>query len=110
VHSDLKAVAFGKAAGNLADKVVIDCTNPLKPDFSGLTIGHTTSGAEQVAEWAKGAKVFKAFNQTGFNNMANPVFDGQRAVIFVCGDDAAQKPTVLKLVRTTLGALATAPS
>jgi predicted dinucleotide-binding enzyme len=86
-----------KAAGNLTGKVVIDCTNPLKPDFSGLTIGHTTSGAEQVAEWAKGAKVFKAFNQTGFNNMGNPVFDGQRAVIFVCGDDAAQKPTVLKL-------------
>jgi predicted dinucleotide-binding enzyme len=87
-----------KAAGNLAGKVVIDCTNPLKSDFSGLAIGHTTSGAEQVAEWAKGAKVFKAFNQTGFNNMANPVFDGQRAVIFVCGDDDAQKPTVLKLV------------
>jgi predicted dinucleotide-binding enzyme len=50
-----------------------------------------------VAEWAKGAKVFKAFNQTGFNNMADPTFDGQRAVMFVCGDDDAQKPTVLKL-------------
>ena len=87
-----------QAAGNFAGKVVIDCTNPLKPDFTGLTIGHTTSGAEQVAEWAKGAAVFKAFNQTGFNNMSNPVFDGQRAVIFVCGDDAPHKPTVLKLV------------
>jgi 8-hydroxy-5-deazaflavin:NADPH oxidoreductase len=50
-----------------------------------------------VAEWANGAKVFKAFNQTGFNIMGNPSFDGQRAVIFVCGDDAAQKPTVMKL-------------
>jgi 8-hydroxy-5-deazaflavin:NADPH oxidoreductase len=44
-----------------------------------------------------GAKVFKAFNQTGFNIMADPAFDGQRAVIFVCGDDDARKPTVLKL-------------
>jgi hypothetical protein len=86
-----------KDAGNLAGKVVIDCTNPLKPDFSGLAIGYTTSGAEQVAEWAEGAKVFKAFNQTGFNIMADPVFDGRRTVIFVCGDDDAQKPTVLKL-------------
>jgi hypothetical protein len=86
-----------KAAGSLAGKVVVDCTNPLKPDFAGLAFGYTTSGAEQVAEWAKGAKVFKAFNQTGFNIMADPTFDGRRAVIFVCGDDAAQKPTVLKL-------------
>jgi 8-hydroxy-5-deazaflavin:NADPH oxidoreductase len=86
-----------QAAGNLAGKVVVDCTNPLKPDFTGLALGYTTSGAEQVAEWAKGAKVFKAFNQTGFNIMGDPAFDGLRAVIFVCGDDAAQKPIVLKL-------------
>jgi len=86
-----------QAAGNLAGKVVVDCTNPLKPDLAGLALGYTTSGAEQVAEWATGAKVFKAFNQTGFNVMAYPAFDGQRAVIFVCGDDDAQKPTVLKL-------------
>jgi 8-hydroxy-5-deazaflavin:NADPH oxidoreductase len=77
--------------------VVVDCTNPLREDVSGLALGYTTSGAEQVAEWAKGAKVFKAFNQTGFNIMGNPAFDGQRAVIFVCGDDDAKKPTVLKL-------------
>jgi 8-hydroxy-5-deazaflavin:NADPH oxidoreductase len=86
-----------QAAGNLAGKVVVDCTNPRKEDFSGLALGYTTSGAEQVAEWAKGAKVFKAFNQTGFNIMGNPAFNGQRAVIFVCGDDDAHKPTVLKL-------------
>jgi predicted dinucleotide-binding enzyme len=86
-----------KAAGNLAGKVVLDCTNPLKEDFSGLALGFTTSGAEQVAEWAKGAKVYKAFNQVGFNIMGNPAFDGQRAVLFICGDDEAHKPTVLKL-------------
>ncbi|HEV3199191.1 MAG TPA: NADPH-dependent F420 reductase [Bryobacteraceae bacterium] len=86
-----------QTAGNLAGKVVIDCTNPLKPDFSGLALGHTTSGAEQVAEWAQGAKVFKAFNQTGFNIMRDPVLEGRRSVIFVCGDDDARKPTVLKL-------------
>jgi len=35
------------ACGDLTDKVVIDCTNPIGKD------GLTTSGAEQVAEWAK---------------------------------------------------------
>jgi 8-hydroxy-5-deazaflavin:NADPH oxidoreductase len=68
-------------------KVVVDCTNPLKPAFTGLALGYTASGAEQVAEWATGAKVFKGFNQTGFNIMADPAFDGERAVMFVCGDD-----------------------
>jgi predicted dinucleotide-binding enzyme len=86
-----------QAAGDLAGKVVVDCINPLKEDFSGLVLGHTTSGAEQVAQWAKGAKVYKAFNQIGFNVMANPVFDDRRAVVFVCGDDDAHKPTVLQL-------------
>jgi predicted dinucleotide-binding enzyme len=87
-----------RSAGDLAGKVVVDCTNPLKEDFTGLALGFTTSGAEQVAEWAKGAKVYKAFNQTGFNIMGNPAFDGRRAVMFVCGDDDAHKPTVLRLV------------
>jgi predicted dinucleotide-binding enzyme len=88
-----------REAGDLNGKSVIDCTNPLTPDFSGLTIGHTTSGLEQVARWARGAKVFKAFNQTGFANMADPVLEGRRAVMFVCGDDEAGKPVVLQLVR-----------
>ena len=88
-----------KEAGDLTGKVVIDCTNPLTADFSGLTIGHTTSGLEQVIRWAKGAKVFKAFNQTGFNNMANPFLEDRRAVMFVCGDDQVHKPAVLQLVK-----------
>src|SRR5262249_46058782 len=86
-----------QAAGNLAGKVVVDCTNPLKEDFSGLALGFPTSGAEQVAEWAKGARVYKAFNQVGFNIMGNPAFGSQRAVMFVCGDDDVHKPTVLRL-------------
>jgi 8-hydroxy-5-deazaflavin:NADPH oxidoreductase len=87
-----------RAAGGLRGKVVIDCTNPLKPDVSGLDLGFTTSGAERVAQWAEGAKVFKAFNTTGSNNMADPVINGIRTVMFVCGDDEAVKPVVMQLV------------
>src|SRR5437762_3231781 len=91
------AEAAVRAAGDLAGKPLIDCTNPLKPDVSGLEVGFSTSGAEQVAGWARGAKVFKAFNTTGFNNMANPVINAIRTVMFVCGDDEAVKPTILQL-------------
>jgi 8-hydroxy-5-deazaflavin:NADPH oxidoreductase len=86
-----------KSAGDLSGKIVVDCTNPLKADLSGLEIGLTTAGGEQVAGWARGAKVFKAFNTTGFNVMAAPMIQGIPTVMFVCGDDAAAKPQVLRL-------------
>ncbi len=85
-------------AGDLSNKIIIDATNPLTPDFSALEIGFDTSGAEQVATWAKGAKVFKAFNQTGWENMANPVYDGKPSVMMVCGDDTDAKEIVMELV------------
>jgi hypothetical protein len=86
-----------RAAGSLAGKVLVDATNPLTPDFSALALGHTTSGGERVARWAPEAKVVKAFNTTGFANMADPRFGGQSASMFLCGDDAAAKKTVAGL-------------
>ena len=85
-------------AADFSDKIIIDATNPLKPDFSGLEIGFDTSGAEQVAQWAKGAKVFKSFNQTDWENMENPVYNGKPSVMLVCGDNDEAKKTVLQLV------------
>ena len=91
-----KAVLQG--LGDLAGKVIVDATNPLLPDLSGLALGTTTSGAEQDAGWAPGAKVVKAFNTVGFNIMDNPAFGADRPVMFYCGDDAASKQTAKPLV------------
>jgi 8-hydroxy-5-deazaflavin:NADPH oxidoreductase len=86
------------AAGNLSGKIIIDVTNPLAPDLSGLTIGLDSSGAEEVATLASGSRVYKALNQTGFEVMADPVFPDGRAVMFVAGDEPTGKATVLALV------------
>ena len=88
------------AMGNVKGKVILDATNPLTrgPDGIGLEIGHSISGGEKVQGWAAGASVFKTLNTTGFSNMANPVFNGVKSVMFVAGDDEANKPKVLKLV------------
>jgi 8-hydroxy-5-deazaflavin:NADPH oxidoreductase len=88
-----------RAAGNLAGKVVVDVTNPLNETFSGLTVGHTRSGGEMVAGWAKGAKVVKTLNSTGSNNMLDPKYGKDAVSMFVCGDDAAAKATVSELVK-----------
>lgn len=82
-------------AGNLSGKVLLDCTNPLRPDMSGLE--GDRSAAEQVAAWAPGAKVVKIFNTTGFNNMDDPRFGDDRATMFYCGDDAEAKKVAARL-------------
>jgi predicted dinucleotide-binding enzyme len=89
-----------RSMGNLKNKIVVDATNPLTrgPDGIVLEIGHAISGGEKVQGWAAGAAVYKALNTTGFGNMANPVFNGMKSVMFVAGDDAAKKPKVLNLV------------
>src|SRR5262245_33982629 len=88
-----------RAAGALAGKVVIDATNPLKNDLSGLVVGHTTSAAETIAGWAKGAKVVKCFNTIGAEHMGHPKVAGQSATMFLCGDDAAAKKTAERLAQ-----------
>jgi len=86
-----------KAAGSFAGKVVIDCTNAVGPGMQ-LIYGHTTSAAEEIAHKLPGARVFKSFNSQGAENLANPVYDGERATNFFCGDDPAGKQLVKQLV------------
>jgi predicted dinucleotide-binding enzyme len=83
--------------GDLTGTVLIDATNPLLADLSGLVLGTTTSAAEQVAGWARGAKVVKAFNAVGSNIMENPVFGADKPVLFFCGDDSGAKGKVKHL-------------
>jgi NADPH-dependent F420 reductase len=83
-----------KAAGDLTGKVLVDCSNPLNASFSGLDLGHTTSAAEQIAGWAVGARVVKAFNTVSAAVMLNPAFGDQRATMFYCGDDEEAKTIV----------------
>ena len=86
--------------GDIKGKIILDTTNPLTrgPDGIALEIGHSISAGEKVQGWAVGASVFKTLNTTGFGNMANPVFNGVKSVMFVAGDDVANKPKVINLV------------
>lgn len=90
-----------QSAGNLAGKVLLDCTNPLKPDLT-LDAGPTASGGEMVAGWAIGPRVVKIFNTTGFGNMANPHYGDQAATMFYAGDDSEAKQIAARLA-TDLG-------
>jgi predicted dinucleotide-binding enzyme len=94
------AEAAIKSLGSLAGKIVIDCMNPLGMGAGGLqlVVGFNTSAGEEVANWAPGAFVFKAFNTTGAGNMAAARDFPVKPVMPVAGDDAARKATVMELV------------
>ncbi|MGL5066009.1 MAG: NADPH-dependent F420 reductase [Microcoleus sp.] len=82
-------------AGDLTGKIIIDATNPIELTpaglAAGLTIGHTTSAAEEIAKWATGANVVKAFNNIGASCFENPQFGGQKATAFICSDSVEAK-------------------
>jgi 8-hydroxy-5-deazaflavin:NADPH oxidoreductase len=86
--------------GSLSGKIIIDCTNPLSADFFSLTVGHTTSGAEEIAKVAKGAAVVKAFNTIPSAVLAsgNPYYGTQPASVFFCGDSDSAKVLVKGLI------------
>jgi len=83
----------------LAGKIVWDATNALKPDMSGLAIGTTTSGGEEVAKAAPAAKVVKAIPPFAeVLHSPSTHIGGGRPGVFVCGDDAAARNVVLNLL------------
>src|SRR2546427_551314 len=89
--------------GGRGGKILVDATNPLGGGVGeGLAVGHTTSGAEQVAGWAPAARVVKAFNTTGWPNMKDPDYAGQPATMLVCGDDEGANRVVADLA-TSIG-------
>ena len=49
------AVSALQAVGDLHGVVVIDITNPLTADYMGLTLGHSSSAAEEIAKAVPGA-------------------------------------------------------
>lgn len=88
-----------RSLGDLSGKVVIDITNPLTPDYMGLTIGHGTSAAEQIAEAIPGAEVVKGFNTLFAQVLATGADfgDSRKATVFLASDSERAKQTAKAL-------------
>jgi 8-hydroxy-5-deazaflavin:NADPH oxidoreductase len=88
----------GADRGALDGLVLVDATNPLAAGLR-LDVGpNGESGGERVQALAPGARVVKAFNTTGYNNMAQPAYDGAATMMCYAGDDAAAKAATRELV------------
>jgi NADPH-dependent F420 reductase len=84
------------SVGPLSGKVLIDITNAFGPS-GDLALGHSTSAAEQIARWAPGARVVKAFNGIHYERLDQRRYGDQAASLFFCGDDAEAKRAVAQL-------------
>lgn len=85
---------------NLANKTIIDATNPIGFEPGGVRMlsTQTPSAGEDIAAAAPGAHVFKTLNQVGAQIMGAAHNTAARPLMFVAGDDAQRKQTVLALV------------
>ena len=92
--------AFPAVAAEIAPvvdgKVVIDPSNPLTPDYSGLALSDT-SAAEELAQLLPNAKVVKAFNTLFAGNTAHPDALGYQLDSLFATDDEAAKDAVCGL-------------
>jgi 8-hydroxy-5-deazaflavin:NADPH oxidoreductase len=89
-----------QVARDIADwggRILVDATNPIAPGLSGLLVGTTTSGAQEIAKLATGARVVKAFNSTGYENMRRPNYPNGNLFMPVASDDAQARQKVIAL-------------
>jgi 8-hydroxy-5-deazaflavin:NADPH oxidoreductase len=103
----LLAVPYGSVKEVLSEvgpllkgKVLIDATNALTDDYSGLRLGFTTSAAEEIEKLAPGAKVVKAFNTVFAQVYAsqNPKIKENKISVFYASDDKEAKSKVADLI------------
>ena len=80
-----------------AGKIVIDATNPIKPDYSGLATGDGPSGAELVAARLPDATVVKAFNTVFAGVQGNPAMHDMTLDALYATDSAEAGAAVAKL-------------
>ena len=83
--------------GQAAGKVVIDATNPVRADFTGLTTEAGGSGAERFAQLLPGAHVVKAFNTLFASVQADPTAHGGPLDALYATDDPDARAAVIAI-------------
>jgi len=87
----------------LAGKLVLDATNPIaaRPPVNGILeyfTGPNESLMERLQAHVPAARFVKAFSCVGNAYMVNPAFQGGRATMFICGDNADAKADAVRIL------------
>ncbi len=85
----------------LAGKLLVDITNPIKSDFTGFLTPDDSFGAQEIAKVAPvNAEVVKAFNTQSSHVLAAGPVEGHPLDIFIAGDDTKAKARVSAFVES----------
>jgi predicted dinucleotide-binding enzyme len=91
-----------RQAGDLSGKVVVTCSLPMNDDDTGLVVGRTSSGAEELARKIPRARVVAAFN-TVPSEVLFGVYASRRKTnrpsLAYYGDDRRAKSLAASLIR-----------
>jgi 8-hydroxy-5-deazaflavin:NADPH oxidoreductase len=91
------AAVVAEYGGALADKVIIDITNPINPDATGMVTPAGSSGAQEIAKGAPAsAPVVKAFSTIFGQVLAK----GGRLDAFIAADDPEAKARVSTFIES----------
>lgn len=90
---------------NLADKTIIDATNPIEevPPVNGVLKFFTDQNyslMEQLQSNYPESNFVKAFSCVGNSSMVDPDFGGQKPTMFIAGNDDDSKNVVTKILDT----------
>jgi predicted dinucleotide-binding enzyme len=85
-------------AGQAAGKVVIDATNPIKADYSGLATEAGESGAERFGQLLSGARMVKALNTIFASVQADPTTWGTTVDALYATDDPVARIAVIEVL------------
>ncbi|WP_445169286.1 NADPH-dependent F420 reductase [Mycolicibacterium sp. Dal123E01] len=95
------ADVVGQYGDALSGKVIVDVTNPVAPDMTGLVTPEGSSGAQETAKAAPaGAHVVKAFNTVFGHVLTADAAKGRSLDVFIAGDDAQAKASVSAFVES----------
>lgn len=85
----------------LAGKILVDITNPIKPDLSGFLTPEDSFGAREIAKAAPSdAHIVKAFNTQNASVLAAGPVKGRPLDVFIAGDDAQAKARVSTFIES----------
>ena len=80
-------------AQQLDGKIIIDTANKMG--------SNTHNSFAALQQYAPHSPIYRAFNSLGWENFANPLFDGTPADLFFCGTDGTPRATVEQLISDT---------
>jgi 8-hydroxy-5-deazaflavin:NADPH oxidoreductase len=98
-HAALKDI-LEEYADKLADKIVVDITNPVDLEtFDSLVVPAHSSAAAELAEELPSSRVLKAFNTNLAATLSAKNVGPNTTLVLVAGDDADAKATFISAVK-----------